>query len=72
MAMRAVRLTVVSSELEAETICSMLRAEGIECGLQRTDVSGAGWGPQGWTEVLVAESDLARAEELLGADAEAE
>ena len=67
--MEPVRLTVVSSELEAETICSMLRGEGIECAWRGTDLSGTSWGARGWTEVLVAEADLPRARELLGSEA---
>jgi hypothetical protein len=67
--MEPVRLTVVSSDLEAETICSLLRDEGIECASRGTDLSGSAWGARGWTEVVVAEADLPRARELLGNEA---
>ena len=66
MGAEPVRLTVVSSELEAEEICSMLRAEGIESYQRATELSGAAFGAGNWTEVLVAGGDLARARELLG------
>jgi hypothetical protein len=66
-----VRLTVVASQGEADVICSLLRAHGIECGERPTDLSaeqGAGWG--GWREVLVRQDDLAFAEELLRTSSE--
>lgn len=63
----AVRLTVVASQGEADVICSMLRTEGIECAQRMADsIETSG----NWQEVLVAESDLASARELL-ASAEA-
>ncbi len=61
-----VRLTLVGSQGEADVICSLLRAHGIECGERTTDLSaeqGGGWGGQ--REVLVARADLASAQELL-------
>jgi hypothetical protein len=61
-----VRLTVVGSQGEADVICSLLRAHGIECRERATDYSaeqGGGWGGQ--REVLVARADLAAAQELL-------
>jgi hypothetical protein len=61
-----VLLTVVGSQGEADVICSLLRAHGIECGERATDLSaeqGGGWGGQ--REVLVARADLATAQELL-------
>ena len=63
----AVRLTIVPTEEEAEMLCGLLRSEGIECFLRRTDLSPEYWDPVGggWREVLVEESDLARARELL-------
>ena len=62
-----VRLTVVASQGEADVICSMLRAEGIECAERMADsIETSG----NWREVLVAESDLASARALL-ASAEA-
>jgi type III secretory pathway lipoprotein EscJ len=56
-----VRLTVVSQG-EADVICSMLRAEGIKCADRMADsIETSG----NWREVLVAESDLTYARELL-------
>jgi hypothetical protein len=57
-----VPLTIVASQGEADAICSMLRVEGIECAermAESIETSG------NWREVLVAESDLASARELL-------
>lgn len=59
-------LTVVGSQGEADVICSLLRARGIECAERATDLSaeqGGGWGGQ--REVLVTRGDLATAQELL-------
>ena len=62
-----VRLTVVASQGEADVICSLLRAHGIECGERTTKISahdsGSGYG--GWREALVRETDLAAACDLL-------
>ena len=65
--MGAVRLTVVATEEEAELLCGLLRSEGIECFLRRTDLSPEYWDPVGggWREILVDASDLERAGELL-------
>jgi hypothetical protein len=41
--MNAVRLMVVGNSMEAETICGLLRTEGIACDHRHTDV-GAGAG----------------------------
>jgi len=57
-----VRLTVVASQGEADVICSMLRAEGIDCAERMADSVETAWN---WREILVAESDLASARELL-------
>lgn len=57
-----VHLTVVASQGEADVICSLLRSEGIKCAERMADsleTSG------GWREILVSESDLASARELL-------
>jgi hypothetical protein len=69
--MEVARVTVVSSDAEAEMICGLLRSEGIVCNFRKTDfgagASGgmlSGFGP---TEVLVDSSDLERARELLAA-----
>ena len=64
-----VRLVVVANELEAEVVRSLLTTEGIE-SMQRYTNFGAGavdgmpsaGGPR---EVLVHESDLERARELI-------
>jgi hypothetical protein len=69
-AMAMVPLTVVSSEQEAEVVCGLLRANGIECGTQTTGAAGAlsavlvSGGP---TEIVVDERDVERARELLAA-----
>ena len=62
-----VRLTVVPNEGEADILCGMLRVEGIRCAHRMTDLAldDAGRDFGGWREVLVAEADLARAQELL-------
>ena len=57
-----VRLTVVASQGEADVICSLLRAEGIKCVERMADsIESSG----GWREILVSESDLVLARELL-------
>jgi hypothetical protein len=58
-----VRLTVVASQGEADVICSLLRAHGIECGERATDLSAEQWG--GHREILVSQVDLASAQQLL-------
>jgi hypothetical protein len=61
-----VRLAVVASQGEADVVCSLLRAHGIDCGERATDLSaeqGGGWGGQ--REILVAKADLTLAQELL-------
>lgn len=57
-----VRLTVVSSQGEADVICSLLRSEGIKCAERMADSIESS---AGWREILVSESDLASARELL-------
>jgi hypothetical protein len=63
-------LTVVASEPEAEVVCGLLRSEGIECASRDTDEIDStvedfiAAGPQ---EILVHESDLEAAKELLAA-----
>lgn len=57
-----VPLTVVASQGEADVICSLLRAHGISCAERIADsIESSG----GWREILVSESDLASARELL-------
>jgi hypothetical protein len=67
----AVRLTIVANDIEAETLCGLLRANGIPCAHRSTDLAaGATYGGAsltrvGPTEVLVDESDLAAARYVL-------
>jgi hypothetical protein len=71
--MALVTLTVVPNGLEAEELSGLLRVNGIECSSRRTGMAmgmSAGTGMGGPTEILVDESDLERARELLEADAE--
>ena len=57
-----VRLTVVPSQGEADVICSLLQAEGIDCAQRMADsIESSG----GWWEIVVSESDLVSARELL-------
>jgi hypothetical protein len=62
-------LTVVAGETVAETLCGLLRANGIECFYRQTDyAAGAADGGASWvgpTEVVVNESDLEAARKLL-------
>jgi hypothetical protein len=64
-----VALDVVGSELEADVICGLLRTEGIECSVRKTnfavglaDGSASSAGPR---EIVVHAADLARAREIL-------
>jgi len=66
----AVVLTVVSGEPEAEVVCGLLRSEGIECAYRDTetiDTSLEDFIAAGQREILVRESDLEAAKELLAA-----
>ena len=61
-------LTVVHDEMEADAVCGMLRANGVDCFFRKTDVAGAwttGFARGGPSEILVAERDLTAARELL-------
>ena len=61
-------LTVVPGETEAELLCGLLRANGIECGYRDTDAIDSpieGFIPSGPREVLVHEADLEAARALL-------
>jgi hypothetical protein len=63
---------VVGNSMEAETICGLLRTEGIACDHRHTDVgAGAGdaVGDSGPREVLVARDDLESARRLVTTDA---
>jgi Putative prokaryotic signal transducing protein len=64
-----VRLTVVSSETEAEVLRGLLGTEGIESIQRPTDfAAGAldGWAAGGAREILVHARDLDVARELIG------
>jgi hypothetical protein len=70
--MNGVRLLVVGNSMEAETICGLLRTEGIACDHRHTDVgAGAGdaVGDSGPREILVARDDLGNARRLVTTDA---
>lgn len=64
-----VRVTIMPNELEADVVCSFLRAEGIRCGHRVTNIGAGAWdgvpnagGPR---EVLVDPADLDAAREAL-------
>ena len=62
-------LTVVASGPEADIVCGLLRSAGIDCAYRDTDViesSLEDFTAAGPREVLVRESDLVAARELLG------
>jgi Putative prokaryotic signal transducing protein len=64
------RVTVVSSGLEAEMVCALLRTEGIECFTRHTDEAVGFWqtGAGGAHEVVVgSDDDLSRAREIVEA-----
>jgi hypothetical protein len=64
----AVRLTVIGDAIEAETICGLLRTEGILCDHRQTDMGVGAWeatGSGGPREILVSPDDLERARELI-------
>ena len=72
--MAQVGLTVVHDQMEAEELCGLLRTNGIECWYRSTSAGaasglGLGGGMGGPTEVLVDESDLEQAKELLPPEA---
>lgn len=63
-------LKVVSGESEAQVVCGLLRSAGIECAYRDTDAIDSSledFMPAGAREVLVRESDLETATELLAA-----
>ena len=63
---------VVGNSMEAETICGLLRTEGIACDHRQTDMgAGAGdaVGDTGPREILVAADDLENARQLVTTDA---
>jgi hypothetical protein len=66
-----VRLTVVASQGEADVICSLLRAHGVNCGdrpIEPSLIVGGG----SWREVFVSEEDLDAARELLASTSPAD
>jgi hypothetical protein len=68
--MAIVTLTVVHDGLQAEELCGLLRANGIDCMHRSSPMAqglGVSTGMVGPTEVLVDENDLARALEFLEA-----
>jgi hypothetical protein len=63
---------VVGNSLEAETICGLLRTEGIACDHRHTDVGagvGDAIGDSGPREILVARDDLESARQLVTTEA---
>jgi len=69
-----VTLTVVGSQMEAEALCGMLRANGIGCGFRVSDAA-AGIGMTigamlsvGPVEIVVDQQHLAEAQKLLPSD----
>lgn len=61
-------LTVVSGRSEAEVVCGLLRSNGIECAHRDTDAIDSpleDFITAGAQEILVHESDLAAAKELV-------
>ena len=69
--MNVVRFMVVGNSMEADTICGLLRTEGIACDHRQTDVgAGAGdaVGDSGPRENLVARDDLESARQVVTTD----
>ncbi|MHB8641531.1 MAG: putative signal transducing protein [Gaiellaceae bacterium] len=63
-----VSVATVSNEVEAEVVCGLLRAHGIECGHRVTEAIDSPleeFASDGPREVLVHPSDAATARELL-------
>jgi hypothetical protein len=63
---------VVGNSMEAETICGLLRTEGIACDHRQTDIgagAGDGVGDSGPREIVVARDDLESARQLVATDA---
>jgi hypothetical protein len=66
----AVAVTVVAGETEAEVVCGLLRSAGLECAYRDTEAIDSpieGFIASGPREILVKESDLEVARELLRA-----
>lgn len=63
-----VRLTIVSGEMEADTLCGLLRSAGLECGhrvTEETDSPLENFAADGPREILVHAADLEAARALL-------
>jgi hypothetical protein len=61
-------LKVVADETEAEIVCGLLRSAGFECGYRDTEALDSpfeNFSASGPREILVHESDLEAARELL-------
>ena len=61
-------VTTVSDELEADLVCGLLRAGGIECGhrvTEQVDSRFDGIASDGPREIIVHKADLDRARALL-------
>ena len=66
----SVVLTVVSGEPEADVVCGLLRSAGIDCAYRDTEAIDSpleDFTAAGPREILVRESDLETARELLAA-----
>ena len=66
----AVVVKIVSGQSEAEVVCGLLRSAGIECAHRDTEAIDSpleDFMAAGSQEILVHESDLAAAKELLEA-----
>jgi hypothetical protein len=66
----SVVLTVVSGETEADVVCGLLRSAGIDCAYRDTEAIDSpleDFTAAGPREILVRESDLETARELLAA-----
>lgn len=69
------RLTIVPTAAEAEFLCGLLRTAGIKCDYRQTNVgAGAmdGMAGGGAQEIVVAEADLALAQQVLESTPESE
>jgi hypothetical protein len=66
-----VRVTTVPGEPEAESLCQLLRQNGIKCAHRPTaeqDSAFENFGSGGMHEIVVAPADLETARELLNED----
>ena len=65
--MGVVTLTVVQNEPEADVVVGLLRATGIKSFHRSTEMSSSAYGSMSPVEVVVDESDLAKAQKVLEA-----